>query len=168
MKKNELKSLMKGVCMGFAAIVAALLLLTNCGSAKSAGSASGDVAIQVSEYQLSNDIALLHLYRPATKVGVLVNYDLHLDNEVVFKAKYKTKTTVRLTSEGLKTLWGATEARTELPVNIQLGNEYFIRCDIGMGAFVGRPRLKLMDNKEGRKAFFKNSSKVKKSKKLSK
>ena len=162
MRKLEFKraeSPVRGLLTGLAVMVAALMLLTNCGSAKSAGSASGDAYVQVSEHQLTNDCALLHLYRPATKVGVLVSYDLYLDKDVVFRAKYKTKTTVRLTTEGTKTLWGITESRTELPVDIQLGKEYFVRCDIGVGAFVGRPRLKLMDNKEGRKAFLKIAQK---------
>jgi len=158
MKTVELKrteSLLRGAWMGLAAMVAALMLLTNCGTAKSAGGASGDAAMQSSEYQLTNDCALLHLYRPATKVGVAVSYDLHLDNEVVFRAKYKTKTTIRLTSEGQKMLWAMTESKTELPVDIRLGQEYFVSCDIGIGAFVGRPRLRLMDNKLGKTQFAK-------------
>ena len=151
MKKVDLKrkkSLLKGVVMGFA-VMAALMLLTNCGSAKSVGS----VAYKGSEYQLSDDCALLHLYRPPIKIGVAVSFGVHLENEMVFMAKYNSKTTVRVTSEGLKTLWARTEARAELPVDVKLGQEYYIRCNVGIGAFVGRPRLALMDNKEGKKQF---------------
>ena len=158
MRKLEFKraeSPVRGLLTGLAVMVAALMLLTNCGSAKSAGSASGDAYVQVSEHQLTNDCALLHLYRPATKVGVLVSYDLYLDKDVVFRAKYKTKTTIRLTSEGQKMLWAMTESKTELPVDIRLGQEYFVSCDIGIGAFVGRPRLRLMDNKLGKTQFAK-------------
>jgi hypothetical protein len=155
MKKADLKrreSLLKGVVIGFA-VMAAFLLLTNCGSSKSVVSVAGDVAI--SEYQLSDDCALLHFYRPATKIGVAVSFGVHLDDDVVFLAKYNSKTTVRVTKEGLKTLWATTESRAELPVDIKLGNEYFIRCNLGVGVFVGRPRLALVDNNDGRKQFIK-------------
>lgn len=147
-----MKSLLEGVVRGFAVIATAIVLLTNCGSTKSAG-ITGDVSMQPAVSNVPQDVALLHLYRPATKVGVLVSYDLHLDDAVVFHAKYKTKTTVRLTSEGLKTLWAMTETKTTLPLDIRLGQEYYVRCDIGMGAFVGRPRLKLFDNAEGKRQF---------------
>jgi hypothetical protein len=156
MRKVDLKrtkSLLKGVLMGFAVMAATLLLLTNCGSAKTAGSTTGNVAI--SEYQLSDDCALLHFYRPATKIGVAVSFGVHLDDEVVFLAKYRSKTTVRVTGEGLKTLWAVTESRAELPVDVKLGQEYFIRCRLGVGVFVGRPSMTLMDNNEGRKQFIK-------------
>jgi len=151
---KRVKSLLKGLCLGFMGLVA-MMFLTNCGSSKSVSSTSDDVVVQISEYQLSNDCALLHFYRPATKIGVAVSYGVHLDNEVVFLAKYNTKKTVKVTKEGLKTLWAQTEARAELPVDVKLGHEYFIRCNLGVGAFVGRPRIVLVDNNEGRRQYTK-------------
>jgi len=161
MKKVDFKrvrSLLKGVCMGFVGL-AAIVFFANCGSSKSASSTSSDVVVQISEYQLSDDCALLHLYRPATKIGVAVSFGVHIDNEMVFMARYNSKTTVRVTQEGLKTLWARTEVRTELPVDIKMGHEYFIRCNVGVGAFVGRPRIVLVDNSEGRKQYTKIRSK---------
>jgi len=75
---------------------------------------------------------------------------LHLDDEVVFRVKNNSKTTIRVTSEGPKTLWAKTEKRIELPVDIRFGREYYIRCGVGMGAFVGRPKLEFVDNYEGK------------------
>ena len=156
MKKEELKN-MKSLLKGITVVVVAFMFLTNCGTQKSTG--TSDITLQSSEYQLSNDCALLHLYRPATKIGVAVSYAVHLDDEVVFQAKYNSKTTVRVTSEGLKKLWGQTEARVELPVNIQLGNEYYVKCRLGLGAFVGRPSFVIVDNKVGKKQYGKIRSK---------
>ena len=154
MKNLNLKrknSLLKGLFMGFL-MTAALMLLTNCGS-KSAVSATA--GMQSYEYQLSDDCVLLHLYRPGSMMGMAISYDLHLDDEVVFRVKNKSKTTLKITSEGLKTLWAKTEARTELPVDIKLGHEYYIRCGLGMGAFVGRPKLEIVDNEKGKNEFAK-------------
>ena len=106
-----------------------------------------------SEYQQSNDYALLHIYRPGSMKGMAISYNLHLNDEVVFRVKNKSKTTLKITNEGLKTLWAKTETRAELPVDIKLGYEYYIRCGVGFGAFVGRPKLEIVDNKIGKDEF---------------
>jgi len=121
--------------------------------------ASGDDGSQSSDSQLSNDCALLHIYRPASMVGRFVSYDLHLGDEVVFFVENKSKTTIRVTEEGMKTLWAKTEARVELPVDIQLGHEYYIQCGVKMGVVVGRPTLKIVDAGEGKAQFDKISAK---------
>jgi hypothetical protein len=145
-------SLLKGVVMGFA-MLAALLLLTNCGSSKSAGSTPGNVAVQAPEYELSNDYALLHFFRPNAMVGIAVSYGLFMDGEDLFLVKNNSKKTIKVTSAGQKLLTARTETRTELPINIQMGREYYIRCGLKMGAFVGRPTLQVVDNKKGKEQF---------------
>ncbi|MDR2234342.1 MAG: hypothetical protein LBE56_14615 [Tannerella sp.] len=110
---------------------------------------------QNAEYQLSDDCALLHLYRPSSVVGTLIRYNLYLDNDMIFLVKNKSKTTVRITNEGLKTLWAKDESKTELPIDIRLGREYYIRCGLGTGPFVGKPRLEIVDNEKGKVEFVK-------------
>ena len=144
------KSLLKGLFMGFVVMMA----LTNCGSNKSAVSTSANFS-QSSEYQLSDDYALLHVYRPGTMKGMAVNYDLHLGDEMIFRVKNKTKTTLKITSEGPKTLWAKTETRVELPVDFKFGHEYYIQCGLSFGALVGRPKLEIVDNKKGKDEFAK-------------
>ena len=149
------KSRLKGLVLGFAVMMVALVLLTDCGGSKSAVSKSANVSAQSPEYQLTDDCALLHIYRIGTMKGAAVSYDLHLDDEVVFRVKNKTKTTLKITSEGLKTLWAKTETKVELPVDVKFGNEYYIQCSISFGALVGRPKLELVDNKTGKEEFAK-------------
>ena len=134
--------------MGFT-VMTAFMLLTNC-SSKSIVSTSG-----YAEYQLSDDYALLHLYRPKSMMGMAISYDLNLDDNVVFRVKNNSKTTIKITSEGLKTLWAKTETRVELPVDIRLGQEYYVQCGLGMGALVGRPKLEIVDNRKGKDEFSK-------------
>jgi len=134
----------------------------NRGAQRSAVNASNDAESQNSDYQLSDDCALLHFYRPGGLVGVAISYDLHLDDEVVFRVKNKSKTTIRVTEEGLKTLWAKTEARVELPIDIQLGQEYYIRCGVEMGVVVGRPFMEIVNNNVGKAQYDKIAVKVKK------
>ena len=145
---------MNGLFMGVVVMTTALMLLTNCGS-KSAVIASAGDEMQRSGNQLSNDYVLLHFYRPGSMMGAAISYNLHLDDEVIFRVKNKSKTTLKITSEGLKTFWAKTESRAELPVDVRMGQEYYIRCGLGMGAFVGRPKLEIVDNNTGKSEFSK-------------
>ena len=98
------------------------------------------------------DYALLHIYRFGGQ-GALVGYDIHLGDIVICRAKNKWKTTVQIRIFGQNTIWASTESKAEIPVNIEPGREYYIRCGIGMGAFVGRPTLLLVDKNTGKAEF---------------
>lgn len=94
------------------------------------------------------DYAVLYVYRQS-KTGTAVKYDLHLGDTVICKVKNNWKETVKITQEGQNTLWAKTESTVELPIDIEFGKEYYVRCSIKMGAFVGRPKLELVDNEKG-------------------
>jgi hypothetical protein len=53
----------------------------------------------------------------------------------------------------MKTLWAKTEKRIEFPIEIQPGQEYYIRCGVDMGAFVGRPSIEIVDSRTGKYEF---------------
>lgn len=95
------------------------------------------------------DYALLHIYRSGI-VGFLVEYDLHLGDSVICHVQSDWRKTIRIKKDGLNTLWARTEAKEEIPIDIKMGNEYYIRCDVTMGAFVGHPSLKLVGKDVGK------------------
>nr|WP_319569649.1 hypothetical protein [uncultured Draconibacterium sp.] len=101
---------------------------------------------------LDVDYAILNIYR-YSGAGALVSYDIHLGDTVICRVKNNYKTTVHVTKEGLNSLWCKTEAKTEIPIDIEMGRTYFIRCGIKMGFFVGHPTLELMDYKTGKVEF---------------
>jgi hypothetical protein len=103
--------------------------------------------------ELTDDIAFVHIYRVGQMAGAAIGYDIHLEDQVVWRARNKSKATIRLDREGIAALWAKTESRVDLPIDIQLGNEYWVRCGLRMGAFVGRPDLQLMDAATGRAEF---------------
>jgi hypothetical protein len=101
---------------------------------------------------MDSDYALLYVYRQSNQ-GVLVNFDLHLGDTVICRVANKCKEIIKIDKDGMNTLWARTESKTEIPINIKFGKEYYIRCDISMGVMVGRPKLKIVDNEIGKIEF---------------
>ncbi len=99
--------------------------------------------------------ALLHVYRMGGS-GLLVNYDLHLGDSTICKMKNNTAETITITKDGMNTLWAKTETKTEVPIKIEFGKEYYIRCGISMGIVVGRPTISVL-NATAAKAEFQST-----------
>lgn len=164
--KNCSSTLLKALTV-CAFVLTTSLLVTGCGSSKKASEVSGgsksDVTeTQAPEYQLSDDCALIHIYRKSSMAGAAISYDVYLDDEKVYRASNKSKTTIRLTKAGPATLSAKTETKTELPINIELGKEYYVNCGIKMGALVGRPKMEIVDKSKGKPEFDKVPLKKKK------
>jgi hypothetical protein len=96
--------------------------------------------------------AVINVYR-YSGVGPIISFDIHLGDSVICRVKNNFKTSVKVNKDGLNTLWAKTESKSEVPVDIQLGHQYYLRCSIVMGAFVGRPKLELVDWKTGKAEF---------------
>jgi hypothetical protein len=96
--------------------------------------------------------AKIYLYRPGG-VGALVGYDVHLGDSIIWRAKNNSKAELRITKKGMNSIWAKTESKSEVPIDIEYGREYYLRCTIVMGAMVGRPMLQLIDNTEGKTEY---------------
>jgi hypothetical protein len=107
---------------------------------------------QKEEELLDVDYAILNVYRYGG-YGAAVNFDLYLGDSVICRVINNFKTTLYIKKDGRNTLWAKTEAKSEVPINVKMGKTYYLRCSIGMGAFVGRPQLELVDNKTGKIEF---------------
>ncbi|WP_341843063.1 hypothetical protein [Chitinophaga caseinilytica] len=97
--------------------------------------------------------ALLCVYRPKTGVGTLVQYNLHVNDSVVCRVKRGGSYMIKLHTMGQTQIWARTESRAEVSADIQPGKVYFLKCGIGMGAFVGRPQFYLMNTTQGMSEF---------------
>ena len=98
------------------------------------------------------DYAILHVYR-YSGVGPLVGYNRYLGDSLLCRVKNNFKTTLHLHSTGRHTLWAKTEAKSEVPVNLEPGHHYYLKCAVKMGALVGRPTLELVDDRSGKGSF---------------
>ncbi len=112
-----------------------------------------DKHIALEEEVLENaDYAVLNVYRYSGP-GALVGFDLYLGDSVICRVKNNFKTTLYIKKDGLNTLWAKTEVKSEVPIDVKMGKTYYLRCGIVMGAFVGRPKLELIDFRAGKPAF---------------
>jgi hypothetical protein len=110
------------------------------------------ITVAVDSSIIKTDYAVLNVYR-FSGTGAFVNYDLHLGDSVICRVSNKWKKSIKIKKDGLNTLWAKTEAKAELPINIKFGHEYFIRCSVTMGAFVGHPKIDLVNNQTGKVEF---------------
>jgi len=98
------------------------------------------------------DYAIINVYRYGGP-GALVNYDLFLGNKLVCRVRNNFKTSVKVKIFGMNSLWAKTESKSEVPVTIEAGKQYYVRCGLKMGAFVGRPSLELVSYKIGKSEY---------------
>jgi hypothetical protein len=100
------------------------------------------------------DYAVVYFYRPKIFTGSAVGYKVRLnDDTVIGRVRNGEKFEYKTTVFGEHTFWGKTEARDSIVINVEKGEEYFVRCGIKTGAAVGRPEMVLMPNHVGIKEY---------------
>lgn len=107
---------------------------------------------KVEEIIPNADFAILNIYRYGG-TGALVGYDIYLGDEILGRVVNNYKSSIKVLKFGLNTVWAKTEAKEEIPIDIEKGRQYYIRCKVGMGAFVGRPIIEIIDSKTGKAEF---------------
>ena len=68
---------------------------------------------------------------------------MHLGNEVVYRSKNNTKAAVKVDKPGTYEIWGKTETREGITLNIEMGKEYYVRTYVKFGVALWRPKLEL-------------------------
>jgi len=106
----------------------------------------------VDSSMLAKNYAVINVYRPSG-AGFLVGYNLNLGDSVICRVKDDFCQSIKIYKDGYNTLWAKTEAKVEIPIKIEFGRTYYVRCGIDMGAFVGRPSLELVDSSTGKAEF---------------
>lgn len=109
-------------------------------------------SIDTAKVQSDVDYATLFIYRTPIYGGV-VSYNLYLGDSLLCRVYARTKKRIKVYVRGEYVLWAKTEEKTELPINIQPGKEYFINCGISYGLYVGRPLLQHVDRSEGEQQY---------------
>ena len=107
---------------------------------------------EIESFMVNVDYAVINVYRYSGP-GAFVGYDVSLGDSIICRVKNNYKTSIKVKKDGLNTLWARTESKSEVPINIKFGRVYYLRCSVGIGAFVGRPKLELVDWKTGKAEF---------------
>ncbi len=107
----------------------------------------------IKDMQLTNipdtaNYSVLHLYRPSG-AGFLVTYQVNLGDTALCRMENNTYNSVNVTNINDSIIWARTEVKVKTPIKLEKGNEYFIKCMIGTGFFVGRPVIEVVDNNIG-------------------
>lgn len=94
--------------------------------------------------------SVVYVYRPSAFVGGGVTYDVHAKksdgSDVVIGnlksggyLKYKTK------PDEIE-FWAKTESKSSVTIDAQANKMYCIKGEVGIGFFIGRPHLRIVDN----------------------
>lgn len=96
------------------------------------------------------DYAIVYFYRPKNFVGSLIGYKVRMNDETVIgRARNGEKFEYKITEFGKYEFWAKTESKTSVIIDVEKGQEYFVRCGINMGIAVGKPEMYLVENELG-------------------
>lgn len=122
--------------------VFALLLLTGCG-------AKGPKFVGIEKPQKNQ--GLVYIYRPSSLMGAAVSYDMHarksdINDKVI--GNLSNGTYIKYITEPNEIeFWGKTESTSSVTIDVEANKMYCIKGGVGIGFFVGRPHLTIVDNK---------------------
>jgi hypothetical protein len=100
------------------------------------------------------DYAVVYFYRPSIDHGGMLGYKVNVENDsVIGRMRNGEKFEYRTKKFGKRQFYGQIETHEEVIIDVQKGQEYYVRCGIKTGNFVGRPELTRVENYIGRKEF---------------
>ena len=129
-----------------AALAAAFVLLTAGCSPKVTENIDNDRIPEVHP-----EYAVIYFYRTGNYVKT--PYDVHLNNDVVYRSKNKTKSAVKIYTAGDYEIWGKTETRESLKLKVELGKEYYVKTFVHFGVALWRPSIELRNALEGKAEY---------------
>ncbi|MEI6852315.1 MAG: DUF2846 domain-containing protein [Bacteroidota bacterium] len=105
----------------------------------------------VSTEPASKEPATVIIYRPNSPSGWAVVYDVYADEKYLTKIKNNTYFEAKLDA-GNVVFSAMTEApKVTLPMNLEPGKTYYVRCGVSTGIWVGRPSLQVIPETQGLK-----------------
>lgn len=96
------------------------------------------------------DYALVHFYRPKDFEGAAVFYNIKMDNkETVGKSTNGHQFEYKITTFGKHRFVGKTRKADNVVLDIQKGQEYFVRCGVTKGMDIAVPDMYVIENYVG-------------------
>lgn len=100
------------------------------------------------------DYAVIYFYRPATGSGALLGYKIKTENDsVIGRLRYGEKFEYKTKTFGVQQFHGDLETKETITIDVQKGQEYFVRAGVTMGVMFGRPELNKVENRVGMKEY---------------
>lgn len=95
------------------------------------------------------DKGLVYFYRESHLMGWAISYNVRENGKVIGAIANGTYFYV-FANPGKHTYTASTEADSSRTLSVEGGKTYYIECGVEMGAFAGRPTLKIANEDEGK------------------
>ena len=106
--------------------------------------------------------AVLYIYRLADTMMMAPSYHLHLNGDSAISfVRNKSRDSVIIYKEGPVLLWGKTQNRTELKLDVKFGEKYYIRCGLKGSQFSMTPVIEQVDANTGAIEYARSKSRKK-------
>lgn len=100
------------------------------------------------------DYAMIYFYRPTSNIGYAIGYKVKDEQKnILGRLRNGEKFAYKIQKFGNQSFVAETEAQEIINLNIEKGKEYFVRCGIRAGTFIGRPFFVLIENRIGRREY---------------
>lgn len=96
------------------------------------------------------DYAIVHFYRPKDFDGAAISYNIKMDDQgIIGKASNGHGFQYKITAFGKHRFFGKTRKPDSVTLDIQKGQEYFVRCGVTKGSGISIPDMYVIDNYVG-------------------
>lgn len=90
--------------------------------------------------EIKEDKGLIYIYRPNSFCGAGVSYDVKVGEEPI-TTLYNGGYFPYFSNTGEVEFWAKTESKSAVTLDVNKGETYYIKGTVGVGFFVGRPHL---------------------------
>lgn len=100
------------------------------------------------------DYAVIHFYRPKDYNGSAISYHIKMDGDsVIGKASNGATFDYKTSSFGKHKFTGKTQKQDAVTLQVEKGQEYYIRCGVAKGTAISLPDIYVMENFVGRQEY---------------
>jgi hypothetical protein len=98
---------------------------------------------------IPKDKGVVYVYRPNSIMGAAVHYNVYPGTDEAICDLIRNGYCLYYSNPGELELWGKTESKSSITVDIKSGQEHFVKGGLSLGFLVGRPNFMAVDNKTG-------------------
>ena len=122
------------------AVISTIFVFTGCGAK---GEKFGNFRIP------SENNSMLYVYRPSSFLGSGIYYDIHTNDnnkdEIIGTLRNGGFIEKEITPTENTEIWAKTESKASISLDVKPNEIYCVKGGVGVGFFVGRPNLELVD-----------------------
>ena len=107
----------------------------------------------VSAKAKSGNYAVLYIYRPKSRKRSFASFTINVNDSAVCKIKSDNRYTIKIYKAGTKIIWARSEKKSMLTMNMEIGKEYYLKCNTKPAMWGENPKLSLMDPAIGKQEF---------------